>query len=407
VIDPASLWRDFLALCDCGGRFAGTPGEAQAIAYLAEAGAAATGQPAIRTPLSYAGWRATSASLTHGGETLRCHPLVRSAPGGLTAELVDVGSGTAAEFAARAAEIPGRIVLVRYEYAFAATNLHRRLKYQAAVAHGAVGFLIAAFTPGEALVGGSSGRGAEAGIPCLGISLESAARLAAGGAVTIELQTEEFPAVSETLCFDLPGQTDELVVLSAHLDGHDLAESAIDNASGCAAALAVARSLAPVAAGFRRGLRLCFFSVEEWALTGSRLYLAGLPEAERARMVLNVNLDSVAGSAKLTALTSGFANLHDFLQAAAAACGQTIGLHAPLMENSDHANFAAAGIPAIRLLAGFDDPASELRHVLTDRDTRDKVDLHHLLSAATLAASIIQTACTANLLPQRSVPISS
>lgn len=43
------------------------------------------------------------------------------------------------------------------------------------------------------------------------------------------------------------------------------------------------------------------------------------------------------------------------------------------MENSDHANFAAHGIPALRLVAGFDDPGCNLRHVLTAADTRDKV----------------------------------
>ena len=45
----------------------------------------------------------------------------------------------------------------------------------------------------------------------------------------------------------------------------------------------------------------------------------------------------------------------------------------PLMQNSDHANFALAGIPALRLVAGFDDPGANLRYVLTPADTRDKV----------------------------------
>ena len=45
----------------------------------------------------------------------------------------------------------------------------------------------------------------------------------------------------------------------------------------------------------------------------------------------------------------------------------------PLMTNSDHANFAQGGIPALRLVAGFDDPAANLRSVLTPADTRDKI----------------------------------
>ena len=88
---------------------------------------------------------------------------------------------------------------------------------------------------------------------------------------------------------------------SAHLDGHDLAESAMDNAAGVAVALAAARALAPQAGRFRRVLRLAFFGAEEWALTGSRVYRDGLPVAERENIALNVNLDSVAGRGRLTA----------------------------------------------------------------------------------------------------------
>ena len=43
------------------------------------------------------------------------------------------------------------------------------------------------------------------------------------------------------------------------------------------------------------------------------------------------------------------------------------------MANSDHANFAAHGIPAVRLIAGFGVPASNLRLLLTAADTREKV----------------------------------
>jgi hypothetical protein len=39
-----------------------------------------------------------------------------------------------------------------------------------------------------------------------------------------------------------------------------------------------ARALAPTGAGRRRGLRLTFFSIEEWALAGSARYVAGLSE---------------------------------------------------------------------------------------------------------------------------------
>jgi aminopeptidase YwaD len=185
-------------------------------------------------------------------------------------------------------------------------------------------------------------------------------------------------------------------VLSAHLDGHVLAESALDNATGVAAALAVARALAPHVALCRRGLRLAFFSAEEWALTGSRVWLEGLAPQEHAAIALNVNLDSVAGSTRLTALTSEFQALPGFVRQAVSAAGGSIGIHPVLMSNSDHANFAAKGIPALRLVAGFDEPASQLRHVLTAADTRDKVAPAELYTAAHVAAAVTWAALTAD-----------
>jgi len=185
-------------------------------------------------------------------------------------------------------------------------------------------------------------------------------------------------------------------VLSAHVDGHDGAESAMDNASGLAALLAAARALAPRVRTFRRGVRLAFFSVEEWALIGSARYVESLTESERRSIALNVNLDSVGGSPNLTALTSGFPGLEPFLLQVAETVGIPLRTFRPLMQNSDHANFALAGIPALRLVAGFDDPSANLRFVLTPTDTRDKVKPEEIAQAAILAAAITAAACNAN-----------
>lgn len=398
------LWRDFNDICDSGGRLAGSESEKRAFALLRERVRAASPANTGRSiPVPYGGWRAKKATLKLAdGGRVPCHPLVRTIAtdkDGLTAEVIDLGRGTPDEFEAHAAEIRGRIVLVRHELMFAAGTIHRRRKYDMARANGAVGFLIAGPLPGH-VVAGSSGREAGEGIPALGISPETAARLgrrAAGWPTAmIEIETEEGPAETETLVYDYPGQTDEWVVLSAHVDGHDLAESAMDNGTGLAAVLAVTRALAPMVASFRRGLRVMFFSVEEWALTGSAQYVTALGEAERAKIALNVNLDSVAGSPHLAALSSGYAGVEPFLLAVAEANGQSLRTVRPLMTNSDHANFALGGIPAIRLVAGFDDPAAHLRVVLTPADTRDKVAQSELRQATLLTAALVAAACNAD-----------
>lgn len=388
---------DFAALCDVGGRRAGTGSERAALDLVQRMGQSATGHAARVHPVNYDGWEAVSASLAlieDGKRTpLTCLPLIRSAATaavGIEAEVVVVGRGTPDEFQMLGDRLRGRFALVRHEYMFAAGHIHRRHKYAAAQAAGAAGFLIAGPLPTGA-VAGSTGRGTDRGIPAFGISPEAAARLSpdAGYArLHATLITRDFADTSETVVFDMLGQTDEWVVLSAHVDGHDPAESAIDNASGVAVAIAVARALAPYAGQFRRGLRLALFSVEEWALTGSRVYLADLSQAERDAIALNINLDSVGGAAHLTALCSGFPALGDFVRATCAEAGLPFATYLPLMENSDHANFAAHGIPALRLVAGFDDPASNLRHVLTAADTRDKVQTSELRMAALIAAEL-------------------
>jgi aminopeptidase YwaD len=402
IATDRDLWSDFEALCDFGGRLCGTESERRALAFVRERGGQASGVRVRSLPVRFDGWRARDARLLLAdGSSAPCYPLVRSVatpPDGVTAEVVDLGRGTPEEFEAHRGELAGRIALVRHEPMFASGTIHRRRKYMMARAAGAVGFLIAGPVPGAG-VAGSSGRDGADGVPAAGITPETAARLARASAgwprITLTIATEEAPAETETLLFDVPGRTDEWVVLSAHVDGHDLAESAIDNASGVAAALAVTRAVASHIAPLRRGLRLALFSAEEWALIGSAQYVAGLDQAERKAIAVDINLDSVAGSSRLTAMTSGFAGLEPFLLAVAEANGQALRCVRPLMMNSDHGNFAVAGIPAFRLVAGYDDPAANARFVLTPSDTRDKVARSELAVAARLAAAVAAAACDA------------
>lgn len=402
-IDQSRLWADFCAICDCGGRLLGSESELKARSLLSDLGRAATGVEPVAVPVSYEGWQPRRCELTGpDGAQLSCHPLVRTpgiAPGGLEAEVVDVGRGTPEEFAAHAADIPGRIVLVRHELMFAAGTIHRMFKVQAAYRAGAVGFLIAGPLD-DSPVAGSSGRDDDAGIPAAGISRDAARALARTSAgwprVKLVIDVEEASATAENLFFDVPGKTDEWVVLSAHIDGHDLAESAIDNASGLAVVLAVVRSLSGQVVSSRRGLRIALFNVEEWALTGSARYVEELTDEERLAIVLNVNVDSVGTGLPVTALSSGFVNLEPFLISQAEKADVQLGLFRPLQMNSDHGNFAMAGVPAFRLVSGFNDPAANTRHVLTAEDNREKAEPEALAAAARLVLQTVVAALDAS-----------
>jgi len=403
LIADAQLWTDFLRLCDCGGRQAGGASEQAALRFAHER-LAAIDHSARLEPVAYTGWRCREATLTlENGSALTCNALLgsQSTPsGGISAEVIDLGRGAPEQFERRARDIAGRLVLVRHEYPFSPTHLHRRRKYGWAMERGAAGFIIANPFPGAGPVAGSSGRGGQAGIPALGTDFESAQRLAANGPhltrVHLKLSGEDYAAQTGVALLDLPGQTGDWVVLSAHLDGHGLAESAMDNATGVAVVLALARTFAPLVAGCRRGLRTCLFSAEEWALAGSRQYLDRMGESARKAIVLNLNLDTVGGDAHLTALTSEFPRLDAFVKDAAARAGIALDTYQPLMGNSDHYNFARHGIPALRLVAGFDRPQSNVRHILTRGDTRDKVAPPELDAAAVLAATLLWQALNAD-----------
>lgn len=393
VGSDAALWSDFLALCDCGGRRAGTESEEKALQF-AEKRLSEVGGRVRAERVPYAGWRCKEAALTlPGGAALACNPLLGSQStslDGVTADVVDLGRGTAEDFDNRAAEISGRLVLVRHEYPFSPQHIHRRRKIAWAMERGAAGFIIANPHPGAGPVTGSSGRAGQQGIPAVGTDLESAQMLShARSAVHLKSIGEDYPARTSVLSLDLPGRGPGWVVLSAHIDGHDLAESAMDNATGIAAALAVARACSTRVAECRRGLRVCLFSAEEWALAGSQHYLDSMSEAERNEIALNVNLDTVGGDDQLTALTSEYPKLDQWVKTVARAAAIELNTYTPMMANSDHYNFARHGIPAMRLVAGFDRPQSNIRYILTKRDTRDKVKPSELRGAARVAAMLV------------------
>jgi hypothetical protein len=393
--DPL-MWADFQALCDLGGRVAGSASEAAALAFTRQRLAAVPGAKVRDDPVDYPGWRCRTARLTGAmtGVSFQCTPLLGTASAaGMVAEVLDLGLGRVEDFERNANRIRGRIVMVRHEYPFTSGHVHRRVKLSLAQQMGAVGFLIAHPERGVGAVSGSSGRNGGAGIPALGIGVEAAdafRRLPDGTlpAARMVIDGDDHPARTRMLVADLPGRGPDWVVVSAHIDGHPHGESAMDNATGVAVALGLARLLAPHVCECPRGLRICVFSAEEWGLIGSRIWLERMGEAARRSMVFNLNLDSVGGAHALTALTSGFERLDAWVKATAARADLPIATHLPLMANSDHANFAAHGIPAVRLIAGFDAPDSNLRLVLTAADTRDKVRPDELDQALRIATTL-------------------
>ncbi len=396
------LRSDLNALCDFGGRFAGTESELRARRFV-EARLSEIGAGRSRSiDYPYSGWERRASSVELGdGTAVDSTSLVLSpstATEGQELELIDLGRGTSDDFVRERERLRGRAVLVRHEFPFTVRHVHRRRKYDWAKRGGAAAFCIANYLPEVGVVSGSSGRGEPDDIPAVGLSYEAGVKIVASGSdgvtrIRLSVDARRVPMEGRHIIYEIPGRTDEWVVVCAHLDGHHLAESALDNASGAASVLEIGRRLAPLAGSLRRGLRLMLFTFEEWGLYGSSRYVSELPQSEREKIALVVNLDTIVGSDRLSALISEMDDVGRFVERHTQNAPIPVDLIRPVMGNSDHYNFFLGGIPSFRLIAGYEDPDAQTRFLLTPADTRARIDVDQLLVAAQMAGRIAYEAC--------------
>ena len=169
-----------------------------------------------------------------------------------------------------------------------------------------------------------------------------------------------------------PALAREAVIYTAHHDhlgigdadesGDRIYNGAVDNASGSAEILAIARAFAalPPAARPRRSLLFLFVAAEEQGLLGSEHYSTH-PTFPTGRIAANINLDSanIYGRTRdITYVGYGKSTLDAVVDRAAAAQGRTVqGDQAPekgSFYRSDQFNFARQGVPAVYLDPGTD-----------------------------------------------------
>ena len=100
---------------------------------------------------------------------------------------------------------------------------------------------------------------------------------------------------------EIPGATEEVVMLGGHLDSWHAATGATDNAIGCAVVMEAARILKAIGIKPRRTIRVALWSGEEQGLRGSRAYVREQfgtfeePKPAFARFGGYVNIDSGTG----------------------------------------------------------------------------------------------------------------
>ncbi len=192
--------------------------------------------------------------------------------------------------------------------------------------------------------------------------------IALGAKATFDVTNLLRPVASKNVVALLPGtdpkRRDEYVIYTAHWDhlGRDdrlpddkIFNGALDNASGVAQLLELARAFTELPADQRpkRSLVFLFVTAEEKGLLGSRYYAAQDPLYPLAKTLANINIDGsnmFGPTSDMATIGFGASTIDDIGIAVAAAQGREMKPEAR-PENgsyyrSDHFEFAKVGVPS-------------------------------------------------------------
>ena len=186
---------------------------------------------------------------------------------------------------------------------------------------------------------------------------------------------------------ELPGESEETVVVGAHYDSVWRGPGAIDNATGVEGLVRVAERL--VGRKHPRSLAFVAFGAEEIGLLGSKHYVNELKARDgTARIVGMVNLDCIGRGESLELLCAPQALL-ERAEETARALGlyDRYGVVTDLGQEAgtDHLPFAQAGIPAMSVLHF---PYDEYH---SPQDSTDLVDEALMADAVDLAVAMVES----------------
>ena len=182
-------------------------------------------------------------------------------------------------------------------------------------------------------------------IPGVNINAKDAIALIRKGVATarITLKQEEYTGESRNVIFDLPGEVDEYIALTAHYDSTSLSQGAYDNMSGSVGLLGIAEYFAKHP--HRYGLRFIWCGSEERGLLGSKAYCAD--EEALKNCVLNINLDMIGCiMGKFIYCVTGEEKLCHYISYMASELGFGIDGRQDVY-SSDSTPFADKGVPAV------------------------------------------------------------
>ncbi|WP_136716074.1 M28 family peptidase [Halorientalis salina] len=381
-------WFHLEALVDVGDRMAGSAGERRAAELTRDALADAGARDSRLVEFDIQGWTREESTVEAGETTQDCIALPRSPADAATGEFVDLGYGLPEDF--ESAECEDSIVMVASDAPdWQDRRVHRREKYYRAVEAGAAAFVFRNHVDGCLPPTGSVGTPDHpiGEIPAVGVSKEVGLRLARrfeGERVTVTVDADVGPATSRNVHAELGPETDDAVLLTSHVDAHDLSEGAMDNGAGTAAVVEVVRALASRESDLDTRVHVVCFGAEEVGLRGSAHH-AERADFDEVRAV--VNLDGVVRGRTLRAKTHGFDELGAAVRAVSDRFDHPITVDPQLGPHSDHWSYAKWGVPACWVKSETPDRGRGWGH--THADTIDKLDPRDLRESAILLTALV------------------
>lgn len=270
--------------------------------------------------------------------------------------VADIGMGHPDQLNTVPNGVTGKAVLVDDINPPAGPHLHRLHKYLHAKNAGAGAFLFVQNAPGMLSPTGSLAFNHQGpldqSIPAVGIPHEIAAEMrewSKHGPLRIRLNLENTLARGRdcNVIADLEGPRsgDDMIIICGHYDGHDIAQGAVDNASGTVAVLETARLLAPFSEQLRCRIRFVLFGSEEMGLVGSHS-LAAAMQADMASVRFVFNLDCVGAPGRIVMMLQNCPELQPFFKTQIADLPSDIEINEHFVPFSDHFPFLIRGVPA-------------------------------------------------------------
>ena len=359
-------------------------------------------------------WARGDVSLTINDEPIKVVTLGHSPiEANVTGEIVDMGNGLEADYAANPDAVKGKIALayisILPDSAEGLTNLHRSEKTALAIKYGAIGIIIVnQVDNGVLLTGTASVTGALIPIPAVCIGKED------GMALKESLKTKKATAKiamtnksdvikARNVVATLPGTTipEEEIILGGHLDSWDLATGAIDNGIGSFAVVDIARAFKANNLHPKRTVKFVMFMGEEQGLLGSKFLVA---QAIKNNTIDNIkymmNLDMSGNPIGMNA--GGKLEDEKFFTDLGAAIQQHDTIYQNTFSNksglhSDHQPFMLEGVPILSVNSNLDRSIYGCYH--SDCDDFNLVNEGHMTNTARFGTMMLYSLANADKLP--------